>query len=51
MLMIKTRSTTVEKLTKFVASIHPYAVAEVISLPIENGNPPYLDWIGDTVPK
>ncbi|CAO1429191.1 unnamed protein product [Diamesa tonsa] len=51
LLMIKTRSTKVEELTKYVASNHPYAVAEVISLPIENGNPPYLDWICDTVPK
>ncbi|CAO1425391.1 unnamed protein product [Diamesa serratosioi] len=51
MLMIKTRSTKVDELTKYVTDNHPYDVAEVISLPIENGNPPYLDWISKTVPK
>ena len=51
MLMIKTRSTKVDELTKYVTNNHPYEVAEVISLPIENGNPPYLDWISKTVPQ
>uniref|UniRef100_A0A3P8YZF7 CutA divalent cation tolerance homolog n=1 Tax=Esox lucius TaxID=8010 RepID=A0A3P8YZF7_ESOLU len=32
-------------------SKHPYEVAEVISLPIDQGNPPYLKWLGDTVPE
>uniref|UniRef100_A0A8C2KFY8 CutA divalent cation tolerance homolog n=1 Tax=Cyprinus carpio TaxID=7962 RepID=A0A8C2KFY8_CYPCA len=32
-------------------SKHPYEVAEVISLPIDQGNPPYLKWIGDIVPE
>uniref|UniRef100_A0A8L0DS47 CutA divalent cation tolerance homolog n=1 Tax=Oncorhynchus mykiss TaxID=8022 RepID=A0A8L0DS47_ONCMY len=32
-------------------SNHPYEVAEVISLPIEQGNPPYLKWLGDAVPE
>uniref|UniRef100_A0A3Q1F0L8 CutA divalent cation tolerance homolog n=1 Tax=Acanthochromis polyacanthus TaxID=80966 RepID=A0A3Q1F0L8_9TELE len=32
-------------------SNHPYEVAEVISLPIDQGNPPYLKWIGDIVPE
>ncbi|XP_049869823.1 protein CutA homolog [Pectinophora gossypiella] len=50
LLMIKTRTTEVDKLTEFVRSNHPYEVCEVISLPIKNGNPPYLKWIGDMVP-
>lgn len=33
------------------SSKHPYEVAEVISLPIDQGNPPYLKWIGDVVPE
>lgn len=32
-------------------SNHPYEVVEVISLPIDQGNPPYLKWIGDVVPE
>jgi periplasmic divalent cation tolerance protein len=30
---------------------HPYEVAEVISTSIEQGNAPYLDWIGKIVPE
>ncbi|XP_058444537.1 protein CutA homolog [Malaya genurostris] len=49
LLMIKTRSARVDELSKFVRENHPYSVAEVISVPIENGNPPYLDWLSKTV--
>ena len=38
-------------LTVSSSSNHPYEVAEVISLPIDQGNPPYLKWIGDIVPE
>ncbi|GBP18919.1 Protein CutA homolog [Eumeta japonica] len=51
LLMIKTRTSQVDKLTEFVRSNHPYEVCEVISLPIKNGNPPYLKWIGESVPE
>ncbi|XP_011476770.1 protein CutA homolog isoform X2 [Oryzias latipes] len=51
LLMIKTRSSKVSALAEYVRSNHPYEVAEVISLPIEQGNPPYLKWIGDVVPE
>ncbi|XP_062543529.1 divalent-cation tolerance protein CutA-like isoform X1 [Armigeres subalbatus] len=49
LLMIKTRTTRIDELSKFVRENHPYSVAEVISVPIENGNPPYLDWLSKTV--
>ncbi|XP_013870959.1 protein CutA homolog [Austrofundulus limnaeus] len=51
LLMIKTRSSKVPALAEYVRSKHPYEVAEVISLPIDQGNPPYLQWIGDVVPE
>ncbi|XP_063360726.1 protein CutA homolog [Cydia amplana] len=51
LLMIKTRTSQVDQLTTYVRSNHPYEVCEVISLPIKNGNPPYLKWIGETVPE
>lgn len=50
LMMIKTKSSRIDELAKFVRENHPYSVAEVISLPIENGNIPYLDWITKTVP-
>ncbi|KXJ72830.1 divalent-cation tolerance protein CutA isoform X2 [Aedes albopictus] len=49
LLMIKTRTSRVDELSKFVRENHPYSVAEVITVPIENGNPPYLDWLSKTV--
>ncbi|MBN3302425.1 CUTA protein, partial [Amia calva] len=51
LLMIKTRSSKVSALADYVRSVHPYEVAEVISLPIAEGNPPYLKWLSDTVPE
>lgn len=51
LLMIKTRTSKIDALTQYVKSNHPYTVCEVISLPIENGNEPYLNWIGEIVPK
>ncbi|XP_017063685.1 protein CutA homolog [Drosophila eugracilis] len=51
LMMVKTRTNRIDELSKFVRENHPYSVAEVISLPIQNGNPPYLDWIGQTVPQ
>ncbi|KAM9820007.1 protein CutA homolog isoform X3 [Syngnathus typhle] len=51
LLMIKTRSSKVLALTDYVRQNHPYEVAEVISLPIHQGNPPYLKWIADVVPE
>lgn len=51
LLMIKTRQSRVDDLIKFVTENHPYSVPEVISLPIEKGNPAYLEWIAKTVPE
>ncbi|XP_076871841.1 protein CutA homolog isoform X2 [Brachyhypopomus gauderio] len=51
LLMIKTRTTKISALAEHVRSNHPYEVAEVISVPIDQGNPPYLKWIGDIVPE
>lgn len=51
LMMIKTKTSMVEELAKYVREHHPYSVAEVISTPIENGNPVYLQWINDTVPE
>lgn len=50
LLMIKTRTSIINELIHFVRSNHPYEVCEVISLPIQNGNEPYLKWISDMVP-
>ncbi|XP_066469888.1 protein CutA [Tiliqua scincoides] len=51
LLMMKTRSSRISALAEFVRSVHPYEVAEVIALPIQQGNPPYLRWVEETVPE
>ncbi|XP_018784109.1 PREDICTED: protein CutA homolog [Bactrocera latifrons] len=50
LMMIKTRTSRMDEVIKFVRENHSYSVAEVITLPIENGNAPYLSWIAQTVP-
>lgn len=49
LLMIKTTTENVPELTTYVRENHPYSVAEVISVKIDSGNPPYLDWIAKSV--
>ncbi|XP_028670953.1 protein CutA homolog isoform X2 [Erpetoichthys calabaricus] len=51
LMMIKTRTSKVSALAEYIRSNHPYEVAEVISLPIDQGNPPYLKWLGEVVPE
>ncbi|XP_046371397.1 protein CutA homolog [Haliotis cracherodii] len=49
LLMIKTQTSKIDELSSYVRSNHPYDCAEVISSKIDNGNPPYLKWIAETV--
>ncbi len=49
LMMIKTKTSLVAELTKKVRENHPYEVCEVIATSIEQGNQPYLDWIGSVV--
>lgn len=49
LLMIKTKTELVDEISEYVRKNHPYDVAEVISSKIDNGNPPYLEWIRKTV--
>jgi periplasmic divalent cation tolerance protein len=48
LLVIKTQKDLVGALTTFVKENHPYEVCEVIALPVMEGNPAYLDWIGSS---
>ena len=45
LLVIKTTAERVESVVDRIRRIHPYDVPEVISLPIEEGLPEYLDWL------
>ncbi len=45
LLLIKTQKQRYEELEKKIRSLHSYTNPEIISLPITQGSPPYLDWI------
>ncbi|XP_061389485.1 protein CutA homolog [Musca vetustissima] len=51
LMIIKTQTSHIEELTKWVRDNHPYSVAEVITLPIEQGNLPYMKWLAESVPE
>ena len=44
-LIAKTRAELVERVIARVKSLHSYTVPCVVSLPIERGNPDFLEWI------
>ena len=45
LLMAKTKTALVERVTAFVESSHPYDVPEVIAVPVHAGSDAYLDWV------
>jgi periplasmic divalent cation tolerance protein len=45
LLVVKTVDNLVERLIEEVKKNHPYTVPEIISLPIEEGNADYLEWL------
>ncbi|NXL24743.1 CUTA protein, partial [Setophaga kirtlandii] len=51
LLLVKTRTSKIGELSNYVRSIHPFEIPEIISLPIEQGNPAYLRWIEENVPR
>ena len=51
LLLIKTSSKSWPNLEKRIKSLHSYSVPEIIAMPIESGNPEYLDWIDQITGK
>ncbi|MFN7781600.1 MAG: divalent-cation tolerance protein CutA [Lysobacterales bacterium] len=51
-LLIKTRASTLPALMSEITRLHPYALPELVAIPIESGLPAYLDWVrfGSTPP-
>ena len=45
LLVIKTRKECFDALDRRMRELHPYEVYELVALPIEQGNAPYLDWL------
>lgn len=47
-LVMKTRDRLYKTLETFIRDNHAYEVPQIVKVPIEDGYPPYLDWISDT---
>jgi periplasmic divalent cation tolerance protein len=45
LLVIKTTAPRLDALARRVVALHPYAVPEVVALPVAGGHVPYLDWV------
>lgn len=44
-LLAKTRAGLVDALVERVRAVHPYDCPCVVALPVDGGNPAFLDWI------
>jgi len=49
LLLIKTTADAFPRLRQELVERHPYDVPEVLAMPVVEGNPAYLDWIGENV--
>ncbi|MGH3421371.1 MAG: divalent-cation tolerance protein CutA [Streptosporangiaceae bacterium] len=49
LLVIKTVTTRYPELEMRLKSLHPYAVPEIIALPVAHGSAEYLAWLGAAV--
>lgn len=50
-LLIKTTAEQYPQVERIVRAQHPYAVPELIALPITHGLPAYLDWLATETEK
>jgi len=48
MLFIKTRRNFFPAVQQEILKLHSYDVPEIILLPVDDGFPPYLDWLADS---
>ena len=49
LLIIKTGSAQLKKLSRLVKSLHSYEVPEFLALPISTGDPAYLQWLQNSL--
>ena len=49
LMVIKTTTEAVGRLRSRLVELHPYEVPEVLALPVQDGHPAYLEWVGAEV--
>ncbi|MBU4534918.1 MAG: divalent-cation tolerance protein CutA [Euryarchaeota archaeon] len=50
-LLVKTKTSKVEKIIKRVKELHSYENPCIVALPIINGSPEYLNWLKDEMER
>lgn len=45
LLIVKTSQQKVERLIEFVQEEHPYEIPEIITFPVSEGLPAYINWV------
>ncbi|HCI13016.1 MAG: cation tolerance protein CutA [Gallionellales bacterium GWA2_60_142] len=45
-LLIKTTRSAYSRLEQAIRAAHPYELPEIVAIPVEQGLPAYLDWVG-----
>ncbi|RVE66017.1 hypothetical protein OJAV_G00122390 [Oryzias javanicus] len=50
LMLVKTRSSKIQKVVDYVRSVHPYGIPEILSFPVEDGSLAYLKWMDEAVP-
>ncbi|TGN14124.1 divalent-cation tolerance protein CutA [Leptospira ilyithenensis] len=48
-LIFKTNESKLESLIRQIKELHSYEVPCIVSLPIDSGNPDYLDWVRNSL--
>ncbi|KAJ1146139.1 hypothetical protein NDU88_012421 [Pleurodeles waltl] len=51
LLLVKTKTSKINELADYVRSIHPFEIPEILSFPIDQGNPAYLRLIDESLHK
>ncbi|XP_039515207.1 protein CutA homolog [Pimephales promelas] len=49
LLLVRTRTSLVQRLVAYLKAVHPYDIPEIISFPIDDGSQHYLKWMDDAV--
>lgn len=49
LLLVRTKTSLVQRLMTYITAIHPYDVPEIISFPIDDGSQHYLKWMAEAV--
>lgn len=50
LMLVKTKTSRIQKVVDYVRSIHPYENPEVLSLAVDDGSLAYMKWMDEAIP-